>query len=338
MVDANLKTEAKLTLPERVDNNLGYSIKVLSEGVASLLKLPEKVVDTVVISGATLFKPLVAYFNGKATIISARSFVETQNIRKELSQCQLAINVAKNLAIKHQSGQEIPKGIVDTDTLFAIQNAAAETTDKDFLEFWAHLYTEEACKPNTISKKTVELCKVLDKQVAEILEKKIFPYCASGFFFAAREFSVYEVSKAEDYGFLTQKDILLNPKAPNDNVILQFGQYTVVCRIGFSVLPSHPNFSLSMSGEEIRNIIINKGMNIDFDILINCLKEASKNWQLSDKFKDHIVKFVPGKQIDTNFIVVQNDKIIYPESWQNKSVRDYNNACLETLDIKLIPA
>lgn len=338
MIDSNVKAEVKLTLPEKVDDNVGYSIKVLSEGVASLLKLPEKVVDTVVTSGATLFKPLVAYLNGKATILESRSFVETQNIRKEISQYQLAINVAKNLAIKQQSSQEIPKEIVDTDTLFAIQNAAAETTDKDFLEFWAHLYTEEACKPNTISKKTVELCKTLDKTVAKVLEQKIFPYCASGFFFAANEIGVDDVAKAEDYGFITQKNLKINPGHPTSNIILNFSQYTVVCRPGFSVTPASPNFSLSISGAEVKNVIASGSASCDFNIVKNSLIAASRFWLLHDKFKNYIVKFVPGKQIDTNFIIVQNDKIIYPESWQNKSVQDYNNACLETLEIKLAQA
>ena len=334
MVDANVKAEAKLSLPEKVDDNLGCSIKILSEGVTSLLKLPEKIIDTVTMSGATLFKPLVAYLNGKATIIEAHSFIEAQNIRKELSQCQLAVNVAKNLATKQQSGQDIPTEIKDTDTLFAIQNAASEKTDKDFLEFWAHLYTEEACKPNTISKKTVELCKTIDKQIAEILEKKIFPYCADNFFFAAYEIGVDDVGKAEDYGFVTQKNLAINPSHPGTNVMLYFGQYTVVCRSGFSVMPATPRFSLSISGAEVRKIITHDDTYIDFNILKNGLISASKNWRLSDKFKDHIVKLVPGKEIDSNFVIVQNNKIIYPESWQNKTITDYNNACLETLDIR----
>lgn len=333
MSDTNFKAEAKLTLPENVDDNVGGSIKVLSEGVASLLKLPEKIVDTVVTSGATLFRPLVAYLNGSASIIEENSFVRAQDIRKESSQCRLAVNVAKNLAIKQQSGQYVPTEIVDTDTLFAIQNAASETTDKDFLEFWAHLYTEEACNPSTISKKTVELCKTIDKQLAEILEKKIFPYCADNFFFAAYEIGVSDVGRAEDYGFITQKKLAINPSHPATNIVLYFGQYTVVCRSGFSVMPATPEFSLSISGAEVRKIITRNDTYVDFNILKNGLISASKNWRLSDKFRDHIVKLAPGKQIDSNFIIIQNNKIIYPESWQNKTIADYNNACLETLDI-----
>lgn len=336
MVDANVKAEAKLTLPEKVDDNIGCSIKNLSEGIASVLKLPKNIIDIITISVSTLFKPLVARLNGKAIIIEAQSFVEAQNIRKELSQCQLAINVAKNLAMKHQSGQDIPKEIVDTDTLFAIQNAASETTDKEFLEFWAHLYTEEACKPNTISKKTVELCKTLDKKIAKVLEQKIFPYCASGFFFAANEIGVQDVSKAEDYGFLTQKNVALNPKVPDNNLILKFGQYIVACRPGFSVKPSNPNFSLTTSGDEIKSIISPDNENINIDTLKECLIKASKDWYLYNSFDNYIVRPIPGKQIDTNFVIIQGNTIIYPEHWKNKTLIEYNKECMETLNIKPI--
>lgn len=334
MVETNFKAEAKLVLPEKVDSNIGCSVKVLSEGVASLCKLPEKIFDIVTKSGATLFRPLVAYLNGRAAIMEARSFVESQNIRKELSQFQLAINVAQNLAAKQQAGQEVPKEIVDTDTLFAIQNAAAETTDKDFLEFWARLYTEEVCNPNTISKKTVELCKVIDRQVAEILEKKIFPYCADGYFFAAYEIDVYDLSRIEDYGFIAQRSTEIRPEHPSNNIILSFGQYTVVCRSGFAIAPPNPKFSLSISGAEIRNIIARDNVDVNFDMLKNSLTLASKSWRLSKKLKGNIVTLVSDRNVDTNFVIAQGDKIIYPESWQNKSIVDYTNACLETLDIK----
>lgn len=119
MVETNFKAEAKLVLPEKVDSNIGCSVKVLSEGVASLCKLPEKIFDIVTKSGATLFRPLAAYLNGRAAIMEARSFVDSQNIRKELSQFQLAINVAQNLAVKQQAGQEVPKEIVDTNFVIA---------------------------------------------------------------------------------------------------------------------------------------------------------------------------------------------------------------------------
>lgn len=336
MMNTNFKAEAKLTLPEKVDSNIGDSFKLLSEGLTSIMKLPEKIIDTVVTSGATLFKPLVAYLNGKAAVTEAHSFVEAQNIRKELSQCQLAINVAKNLAIKQQSNQYTPTEIIDTDTLFAIQNAASETTDKDFLEFWSHLYTEEACKPNTVSKKTVYACKMLDKNIVQVLENKIFPYCTQGFFLATQETSVEDISKAVDYGFLVQQDRYSAPNNPRGNVNIVFGEYTFCCRPGFIFQPQSPVFCLTIVGNEVRKLLMKE---VDYKYLkswIQMFSEAAKHWNLNDRFVGYRAQLIPGKYVDTNFVVARENQIVYPESWKGKTIEEYKKVCMETLDIKAI--
>ena len=152
-----LKATAKLDLPDKVDENTGQAIKYLAEGFSSLLKLPEKTLNIVEKAGNTLFCVPAALLHGKANIIETKCFIEAQNLRKEKSQIKLAKNVIENLVEKENMGEYIPDAIDDTDNLFAIQNASSETIDDDFIKFWAKLYTEEVCKPNTISKKTTNV-------------------------------------------------------------------------------------------------------------------------------------------------------------------------------------
>lgn len=330
-----IMAEAKLDvkLPEKVDENIGRGLYILAESIGKLIKLPSRALEIAQTASSTLFKPLTAYLNGAAAVIEARSFVEAQNIRMEVSQCKLAMHVASNLAEREARGEAIPQQIMDTDNLFAIQNAASETTDEDFLRFWAGLYAEEACKPNTVSKKTVELCKVLDKSITEVLEKRIFPYCSSGFFFAANEVGVKDVSIAEDYGFIVQKNVALNPNTPEVNITLKFGKYSVICRAGFSVMPSNPNFSLSVSGEEVANIIPLNGGNVNLDTLIKCMTSSSVAWTLFQGYSNYRVQLSQTHSCDTMFVIVLNGMIVYPQNWVGRTVEEYKKLCLDSLII-----
>ena len=327
--------EAKLDvkLPEKVDENIGRGICILAESVGELIKLPSRALDIARTAGCTLFKPLSAYLNGAAAVIEARSFVEAQNIRKETSQCKLATRVAINLAEREARGQAMPQQIMDTDNLFAIQNAASETTDEDFLRFWANLYTEEACRPNTVSKKTVELCKVLDRRVVKILEEKIFPYCCKDFFLAVYHITVEDLSIAENYGFLVNQSIALNSLVAESGVSMNMDKYTIICSPGYTFSLPNPVYRLSVAGQEILSVLKIKITPEQLNLSIQCLEEASRHWCLNAKDEKYKFSIKPGQQIDTKFIVVDESGIIYPEKWKGRTVEEFNNECLNHLDI-----
>lgn len=331
MAEAKLDVDVKL--PEKVDENIGRGLCILAESVGELIKLPSRALDIARTAGCTLFKPLTAYLNGGAAVIEARSFVEAQNIRREASQCKLAAHVANNLAERETMGQAIPQQIRDTDNLFAIQNAASETTDEDFLRFWANLYTEEACRPNTVSKKTVELCKVLDRQVVTILEEKIFPYCCKDFFLAVHHITVDDLSVAESYGFVVGQSIVLSSLVANSGVSMNMDKYTIICSPGYSFSLRSPVYRLSVAGQEILSVLKIKITPEQLNLSIQCLEEASRYWHLNTRDENYKFSIKPGQQIDTKFIVADETGIIYPEKWKGRTVEEYNNECLSHLDI-----
>lgn len=200
---------AKLDLPKKVDSNLGKTLVNLSEGLSSLMQLPEKTLNLVQSTGNTLLSPFSALLQGISYKITCSYLPYKDEIdkRKEISQIKLAKAVVENLAEKENNGEEIPNKVEDTDTLFAIQNAASEISDEEFIKFWAHIYTEEACKPNTISKRTIELCKSLDKNTAKILQDNIIPYCDETFLWNNND--VPSITKALELNFISRQDSLM---------------------------------------------------------------------------------------------------------------------------------
>lgn len=312
MVEANLN----INLPEKVDKKTGQMLENLSEGLASLMKLPEKTLDLIKSGGTTLFCVPAAYLKGKAEIIKAKSFAEANYIRRERSQCLLAVNVAENLAEKENNGEDLPPNIEDTDNLFSIQNAASETTDEDFIKFWARLYTEEACKPNTVSKKAINLCRDLDKNVVKMLEEDVFPYCDNQGYFLGNKIKRLEGLRiAKEYGFIQTADITSRPLFLDVMVIHKISQYTI------HVFPGYVFSTDALSGRiltntalEIRKCIGFRG-NIDLNELIQGLEYYAKYWEVDEKFTN-LIKY--PQEIKQKFFISENDIIVYPEEFKGK--------------------
>ena len=306
MVEANLN----INLPEKVDKKTGQMLENLSEGLASLMKLPEQTLNIVKNTGNTLFCVPAAYLHGQAEIIKAKSFAEANYIRRERSQCLLAVNVAENLAEKENNGEDLPPNIEDTDNLFSIQNAASETTDEDFIKFWARLYTEEACKPNTVSKKAINLCRDLDKNVVKMLEEDVFPYCDNQGYFLGNKIKRLEGLRiAKEYGFIQTADITSRPLFLDVMVVHKISQYTI------HVFPGYVFSTDALSGRiltntalEIRKCIGFRG-NIDLNELIQGLEDYAKYWEVDEKFTNLIKypqeikqKFFISRKQETNNI------------------------------------
>lgn len=312
MVEANLN----INLPEKVDKKTGQMLENLSEGLASLMKLPEQTLNIVKNTGNTLFCVPAAYLHGQAEIIKAKSFAEANYIRRERSQCLLAVNVAENLAEKENNGEDLPPNIEDTDNLFSIQNAASETTDEDFIKFWARLYTEEACKPNTVSKKAINLCRDLDKNVVKMLEEDVFPYCDNQGYFLGNKIKRLEGLRiAKEYGFIQTADITSRPLFLDVMVVHKISQYTI------HVFPGYVFSTDALSGRiltntalEIRKCIGFRG-NIDLNELIQGLEDYAKYWEVDEKFTN-LIKY--PQEIKQKFFISENDIIVYPEEFKGK--------------------
>lgn len=326
-----INTTAELKLPKRVDENVGKAILNISEGLSSLMKLPEKTVDLIKNTGNTLFCVPAAYLQGNAELIKAKRFVQAQNIRKEYSQAMLAISVAENLADKEQKGEELPPQINDTDNLFAIQNAAAETTDEDFIKFWAKLYTEEACKPNTVSKKTVNLCKDLDKEVVQALENDIFPYCDEyGFYWGNANKNIKSINIAKEYGFLRDSEQRISSIYIDQFIDIKIGQYYIYIIPGFGYEVGYSGKILTNCALEVKRCLkIQRDINLD-DVLTQ-IKDISNSWKIIDKFKPYM-KYKNG--CSHKFFITEKNKIIYPAEFVGKDVGQIYSEILSSIEYK----
>ncbi len=332
-----VKATAKLELPEKVDENTGIAIKTIAEGVSSILKIPERVVNIVENTGNTLFSPLSEALHGKAEIIKAQNYAKAQKIRREVSQYKLAQNVLENLSEKHQNGESIPDHIDDTDHLFAIQNAASETNDDDFLRFWSQIYTEEACKPNTVSKKTIEICRIIDKKVAKILEDEVFPYCSDSGFVANIPPKATNLLLLKDYGLVDNvpDNIIIYPVTFEEGYPALsrdiFGKYWLWVHPGYSY---RLQYRLTEAGKEIRNALKIFPQEQHLKTIGDTIKKEAQHWT-------RLEGFTFNKDVDADDLFVITDQIYpqfmrYPHPKYRKFER-YWEAVRDTVSMTKIP-
>lgn len=327
------KFEFKVNFPEKVDPNVGTALTDISSAtneLAHTVSQSSQNVINVALKGTTpLFSPLSAICEGTADIIKEGCGFFADIIRKKRSQLYLANDVLKNLNDKEQNGEKIPERIEDTDTLFSIQEAASETLDKDFISFWSKLYTEEACKPNCVSKRTISICKNLDKNIVSLLEQKIFPYASNDGWLAYCPDCVDDLFLLKDYGFLDDL---------NDNIsagAIEFEKgYPPLCRDSFGEywLWVHPGFlyktpfRLTFSGREIRNALKIYPKEKDISFIGNELEKISKDWKIDKKYKflkhpDNDELFAITDNVYPPFLKFRNDKYKYfKEYWT--AIRD----------------
>ena len=327
-----INTTAELKLPKKVDENVGRALVTTVSAVKDITSSCSKVVNLLTDGSCTLLAPMAAYLKGKSYEIACK-YLPYQNqaeMRKEISQIKTAQYVLENLVDKERK-EEIPSKIEDTDTLFTIQNAASETSDEDFIKFWAKLYTEEACKPNTISKKTVNVCKDLDKNVVQALENNIFPYCDSyGFYFGDSNKNIESLIIAEEYGFVRTSEQRYVPAYINIFKDIKIGQYRIYICPGYDYKVYYEGKILTNTALEVRKCLkLDKDINIK-DIASQ-IEKSSKEWKVFDEFKSYInyKNHYPYK-----FFVVEKDKVIYPIELEGKSVGEVYNDILSNIEYK----
>lgn len=303
-INVSINKKASLELPEKVDSNVGKTLVTFANAIKDITCASKNVVNATIHGTATLFAPLKAICEGKAAELEEKYAYKAEEYRKLKSNLALGIDVLKNLNDKEQNGEKIPDKIEDTDTLFSIQEAASETLDKDFISFWAKLYTEEACKPNCVSKRTISICKNLDKNIVSLLEQKIFPYASNDGWLAYYPNCVDNLFLLKDYGFLDDL---------NDNIFagaVEFEKgYPPLCRDSFGEywLWVHPGFlyktpfRLTFSGREIRNALKIYPKEKDISFIGNELEKISKDWKIDKKYK-----FSKQPSDDELFVITDN--------------------------------
>lgn len=330
------KFELKIDLPEKVDSNVGTALTDISsatnEVAHTVSQASQNVINATLKGTAPLFSPLSAICEGTADIIKEGCGFFADIIREKRSQLYLANDVLKNLNDKEQNGEKIPERIEDTDTLFSIQEAASETLDKDFISFWSKLYTEEACKEGTVTKKAINLCKDLNKDIVSILENKIFPYCDNnGFYLGNEDETLDEILIAEEYGFLKKCEIEKKINKKNFFILFDVGQYQIAVFPGYCYSTAG-SFSkmLTTTAISIRNCLKIK-TNVDIKIISDSLIKYSKFWTINPEFSG---KIIYPKEICDKFVLIENGIVKFPEKYTGKNAKELMREILSEIKFK----
>lgn len=327
--------ELKISLPEKVDPNVGKTLTDLSsaanEFAHTVSQSSQKVVDATLNGSAPLFSPWSALCHGATDIINEGCGFIADIIRKKRSQLYLANDVLKNLNDKEQNGEKIPDKIEDTDPLFSIQEAASETLDKDFISFWSKLYTEEACKPRTVNKKAINLCKDLNKDIVKILENAIFPYCDNcGFYLGDKDKSLEALLIAQEYGFIKDCQIKKIPLIQKFFCEYTISKYSIYVFPGYCYALGEFPKMLTDAALSIRKCL-KLEKEIDLNIIEKSISNNSKLWVIKDEF---IGKIIYPKEITDKFFISEKSKIIFPEKYTGKDFSIIAQEILSKVEFK----
>lgn len=315
------KGDAELELPSEGTNELCIATAAL---LNTLRSCSEKVVNMFCNGLSTLGRPIGAIIDGKTASIELANqsiylklaMTKEANMRKHLAY------VAKEFDEKVKNNEDIPESLIETDKLLLIQDNVSTTSEEEVLKLWAKLYTEEACKPGTISRKAIKLIETLDAKIADILENEIFPYCDQVGFYWGNSDNFNSIITAIDYGFLETSNLGRKGLYVDYPGIISFGNYNVFVHPGFDYASKNPGYRLTKPAIEIKQCL--KQTNIDIlDVISKTINDCTPNWLINDEIKNNM-KFKKSIKNDEKFVVCNNeDVIVFPQNKQYKTIEDY---------------
>lgn len=334
--DLNLNVK----IPESAGTGLGKGLHEIGKGLGKTFAIPAYLSEALIKGSSTLMAPILAKQEMKAKTIKNTTISEAIISREEKNLIILAKKVIEKLASRPE--QEIPKMIVDTDNTIKIQKLASETSNEDFLDFWARLYSEEICAPNSISTKTLNLCSNFNKKITTTFEK-ILPFCdnTNGILFNGmlkngvfqpddKIISINDLETLKDYGLVknTPKLKLISNSMKNYIIILPFSDYYIFFAPGsmFSF-----NTCLSTSGLEIKKVLKLKPTLEQVKYIYNKIIKSS-NGSADAEF------FSCNQKIDRKdclrIIENKHNKIIYPEDNKEETIAEYTDRLLKNITLK----
>lgn len=327
--------------------NLDMPVQPINELVATTARCidtirngSEKVGEMLRNSTNVIGKPIEAWLTGKAEEIYANSQLIVANImyKKEINAIKHLQYIAEEFNNKVEKNEEIPEQIEASDNLLLIQDNASTTSDEEFLKLWAKLYTEEACKPGTVTRRTIKLVETLDASIIKILEEEILPYCDSDGFYWGNKENMLNILTLTDYGLLVKSDgIIFNPQKLNSAQSVELNSNYKLCiypNYYFNAHYKYSNYKLTTSGIEIYKVLKNRiKIPQDMHIVFKNIKEASQNWQLADPYKNKVhIKQLPNN--DEKFIIYDNyDNVVYPTNSPFKSLQEFINAASRNIEV-----
>lgn len=300
--------------------------------------LSENLVNKIANATSTLFAPATAWLQGKQAQISCSylPFYDKLAERKNENLQKLFVNVLSILNEKELHEEVIPDQFEDTDNLLLIQDNASTTSNEEFLKLWAKLYTEEACKPGTVSRKTIKLLETLDINIVKILEKEIFPYCDENGYYWGTKDEITNILILLDYGLIENSSILSSSKTINTITNIKLNKnYMLYIYPNYAYGASYDDvmYRLTVSGVEIFKNLGNDINSPNNELLFNNIKKASKDWQIATPYKDKIhLKHIPNN--DEKFIICDNDNnVVYPKNSPFKTYNEFYESAIANIEV-----
>lgn len=300
--------------------------------------LSENLVNKIANATSTLFAPATAWLQGKQAQISCSylPFYDKLAERKNENLQKLFVNVLSTLNEKELHEEVIPDQFEDTDNLLLIQDNASTTSNEEFLKLWAKLYTEEACKPGTVSRKTIKLLETLDINIVKILEKEIFPYCDENGYYWGTKDEITNILILLDYGLIENSSILSSSKTINTITNIKLNKnYMLYIYPNYAYGASYDDvmYRLTVSGVEIFKNLGNDINSPNNELLFNNIKKASKYWQIASLYKDKIhLKHIPNN--DEKFIICDNDNnVVYPKNSPFKTYNEFYESAIANIEV-----
>lgn len=308
-------------------SGIGNLLTSLGEGGKSLLKCPEKIIDLFTKNNKTNYAQVLQ--NDVIALPNATTFKQAQDNKIEENLRNFIKNLIKEAVHRELENKNLPEKLEDTDTLFKIQRNASETSDSDFHKLWARIYLEEATNPDTISKRTIDICKNLTKETAKILEEDIFPYCTDdGWFVADLDELIPSRIIAQDNDILADYAICLIPQAYNFVATTFSDKYILVCHQGLCFQTPK---KLTRAGLEIKKAL---GIQTELSHL-----EKINSFLLRNKLTWRYKVGIYPTLIDENdfYIIVEkttDEKVLYPKN-SYKTLKDFFEATEKKRIIRL---
>ena len=300
----------------------------------------EKVGEMLRNSTNAIGKPIDAWLTGKAQEISANSQFIVANImyKKEVNAIKHLQYVAEEFNKKVENNEQIPEQIEASDNLLLIQDNASTTSDEEFLKLWAKLYTEEACKSGTVSRRTIKLVEYLDSNIIKVFENNILPYCDTDGFYWGNKNNMKDILIIVDYDLLVKSDgIILNPNRLNYAQSVKLNNnynLFVYPNYYYHAYYKYSNYRLTTSGLEIYKVLKdNIKSPKDIHLIFENVKEASENWQIATLYKNKIhLKHIPNN--GEKFIICDNDNnVVYPETSPFKTLQNFLDTASQNIEV-----
>ena len=292
----------EIKIPDSAGNSIGKGIEACGKGIEKFLsgsgylmrcigqKIKgeiQKYPKTTNLFSRSDSKFLSAAKKVRGENVEPNTFTDGIQYQKDDNLKQFIKEVVDEVVSREEQEKELPPAFKDTDNLLAIEEAAAETNDEQLSKMWARIFVEEATHPNSISKASVEILRKLDKETAEILQNKIFPYCTDdGWFLGVSDEFIKSVMIAIDFGILQnyniQKPSASIAKKYNKNLcVLDLGNYRIFGHIGYNF---YVTYHLTAAALKIKNVLKMYPTDLNIHSIFNYVN-IPNCWRLSNEYQ-----------------------------------------------------